>query len=243
MGFVAANGSVTGSVLVADADIDTRMLYCHAFAARGWPCFQASDGQDALVQTLTRRPSLCVTELWLPIIDGIALCRELRRDASTASLPILVVTTESRVDRIAQAYDAGANAVLGKPAELETVVEAAARLIVNAQSLRARVGEYRQELAAAREKSRALRAEVGETIAKARRSRTHSFSTTTPNTPPLPLPCPYCDQLLAYQLTHYGGVSERHAERWDTFQCLAGCAVQFEYRFRTRKLRQLTTRR
>jgi len=228
-----------GSVLVADADIDTRMLYCEAFAAKGWPCFEASDGREALVQAVMRKPSLCVTELWLPRIDGVALCEKLRRNKRTESLPILVITTDSRVDRIAQAYGAGANTVLGKPAALDKVIEAAAELIVSSQALRALVSEHREGLATAREKSRTLRADVDETIAEARRfRRKHRHSTRIPNTPPPALLCPFCDKSLAYELTHYG-VSAGSAERWDRFVCGAGCGARFEYWFRTRSLRRL----
>jgi hypothetical protein len=62
--------------------------------------------------------------------------------------------------------------------------------------------------------------------------------TTTPPQPPPQLVCPGCDQPLTYQHSHVGGVSERHREQWDYFECLNGCG-RFQYRQRTRKLRRL----
>jgi hypothetical protein len=70
-------------------------------------------------------------------------------------------------------------------------------------------------------------------------SRTlHRHDTTSPAIAPPSLICPQCDQPLAYQRSHVGGVSEKHPEQWDYFQCQAGCGT-FQYRERTRKLRKV----
>jgi hypothetical protein len=63
--------------------------------------------------------------------------------------------------------------------------------------------------------------------------------TTAPPVTPPALICPQCDQLLAYQRSHIGGVSARHADQWDYYECPAGCGV-FQYRERTRKLRRVS---
>jgi hypothetical protein len=71
-------------------------------------------------------------------------------------------------------------------------------------------------------------------------SRLHErHDTTSPPLPPPALICPQCDQLLAYQHSHIGGVSARHAEQWDYYECPTGCGM-FQYRERTRKLRKVS---
>jgi len=64
--------------------------------------------------------------------DGrsVALCQELRHDPETAALPILIVTGETRPKYLEPATRAGAPAVLVNPAPIETVVQAAAELIL-----------------------------------------------------------------------------------------------------------------
>src|SRR5690242_14771118 len=86
----------TRRVLVADPDEDTRTLYRLALPPAGWEVSEASDGRDALTQALAEPPTFIITELRLPLIDGFALCEILRRDPATHSVPILVVTTETR---------------------------------------------------------------------------------------------------------------------------------------------------
>jgi len=108
-------------VLVVDGDVDTREMYGEFFTKKCWSVTQARDGRDALVLALKERPSIVVTELWLPLIDGLALCRLLRRDRLTRAIPILVVTSETRADYLRRAEQVGANAVLIKPSTPDAV--------------------------------------------------------------------------------------------------------------------------
>jgi two-component system chemotaxis response regulator CheY len=96
-------------------DADTRTLYALALPIAGCEVVQASDGRDALTQALTETPTLIITELRLPLIGGIELCEIIRRDAATHSVPILVVTSETRPTERDRIRNAGATAVLVKP--------------------------------------------------------------------------------------------------------------------------------
>src|SRR5689334_23623581 len=103
-------------ILIADPDEDNRALYHEALRAAGYAVTEASDGRAALTEALTRRPALLLTELRLPLVDGYGLCEVLRRDPETRSIPILVVTAEARERELTRIRQAGANAVLVKPA-------------------------------------------------------------------------------------------------------------------------------
>jgi hypothetical protein len=63
------------------------------------------------------------------------------------------------------------------------------------------------------------------------------FVTAAPNEAAPDLVCPMCMTPLVYEKTFFGGVSRRHPERWDYFNCMR-CG-EFSYRHRTRKLRHL----
>jgi len=58
---------LASSILVVDADDDTRALYRQAFSPFGGECVEASDGRDALRKALVQPPTLVVTEITLPI--------------------------------------------------------------------------------------------------------------------------------------------------------------------------------
>jgi two-component system chemotaxis response regulator CheY len=208
-------------VLVVDSDADNRELYRDSFTLNGWSVTEAADGREALVLALTAKPWIVVTELRLPLIDGVALCEILRNDRATASVPILVVTSETRAVELARAERAGANAILVKPTTPDVIMAEMKRLVGDA--------------AASQPASPTLPTRGGHrSLVKAHRR----LSTTTPDEPPASLTCPICNQPLKYQETFIGGVSSRHPERWDYYEC-ARCG-QFQYRHRTRKLRQLS---
>jgi CheY-like chemotaxis protein len=210
-------------VLVVDGDADNRELYRDSFTLEGWKVTEACDGREALVQALTCRPSVVVTELRLPLIDGVALCEILRKDRITDSVPILVVTSETRAVELARAERAGANAVLIKPSTPDLILAEMKRLVQTASNIAAQTPTPRLPTPSGRR-----------SLVRAHRR----LFTTTPDEPPAQLSCPICTQPLRYQETYIGGVSSRHPERWDYYDC-SRCGG-FQYRHRTRKLRQLS---
>ena len=220
----AANERRAIRILIADADADTRALYEDLLTLAGYEVVAAIDGRDALVKAFSEQPMLVITETHLPIIDGFSLCGLLRRDSATRRVPILVVTTETRIGTMQRAHFVGADAVLNKPAEPDAILAEVRCLLEQAgRSCQA----IHDVLSPAREGKRPCQAKVHV-----------REQTTTPSEQPPSLLCPICDRPLRYEYSHVGGVSRRHAEQWDAYLCGAGCG-QFEYRHRTRKLRRI----
>jgi len=110
-----AGAPIALRVLVVDADADMRALYRDALSAVGCEVVEASDGREALSNALVEPPTLVITEVRLPLMDGYALCEILRRDLATRAVPILIVTAEARSTELSRIRRAGANAVLVKP--------------------------------------------------------------------------------------------------------------------------------
>ena len=223
-------------ILVVDANDDTRELYRQSFQLSGCHVVEASDGRDALTKALVSPPSLVVTEISLPFLDGYALCEILRRDRATADIPILVVTAAPPAD-MDRARKAGADIVVAKPTTPDHIVSLSRRLIDEVKDLRGHAAATKARAAAPSEISESALADCGErrrTVSVKAHSR---FTTTTPATPPASLICPMCDRPLAYDRSHIGGVSDRQREQWDYYMCPV-CGA-FQYRQRTRKLRRV----
>jgi CheY-like chemotaxis protein len=207
------HGTTTHRILVADPDHETRLVYRESFLATGCDVMEASDGREALAKALTGEPALVLTELALPLLDGYALCDILRKDRVTATVPILVVTSEARSAAIDRALSAGADVVLVKPTPFENVVREMEQLLTRSRELRGQ-SKARQTLKASHER----------------------FKTRTPPALPPPLTCPSCDHPLTYDTSAIGGVNERFAEQWDYYHC-DRCEGRYQYRQRTRSLR------
>jgi CheY-like chemotaxis protein len=224
------------SVLVVDADDATRRSYRHSFALMGCEVVEACDGRDALAKALPRPPTLVVTEMTLPFVDGYALCEILRRDRATANVPILVVTSETLPAQVDRAHRAGADIVLAKRTSIQNVVNEIRHLLDESTVQRDR--------GAAKTADATMRCdEVGdgrpEQHQKPRSTAFARQTTAMPSISPPALVCPSCDDPLTYEHSHIGGVTAQQSEQWDHYSCPGSCG-RFEYRHRTRKLRRVS---
>lgn len=100
------------TILIAERDPNVRELQRHFLDAAGFAVEFADDGEVALERARLTSPSLIITEILIPKIDGLALCRQLREDPLTRHIPVIVF---SILAAVARAGEAGANAFLRKP--------------------------------------------------------------------------------------------------------------------------------
>ena len=88
-------------VLVVEDEPDIRRLIVLHLERDGFRCRTASNGPEALREVRVVVPDLVVLDLMLPELDGLEVCRQLRRDATTATVPIIMLTAKSdEVDRV-----------------------------------------------------------------------------------------------------------------------------------------------
>ena len=102
-------------VLVVEDEPDIRHLIAHHLGREGFRCREVASGAEALRAVRASIPDLIVLDLMLPEIDGLEVCRRLRGDAATASVPIIMLTAKSdEVDRIV-GLELGADDYVAKP--------------------------------------------------------------------------------------------------------------------------------
>ena len=84
----------------------------------GYQVFTASDGEEALASVRANMPDLVVLDIMLPRLDGLSVCRMLRKDSSLAHVPIIMLTARgTEVDRIV-GLESGADDYIVKPFSL-----------------------------------------------------------------------------------------------------------------------------
>jgi DNA-binding response OmpR family regulator len=102
-------------ILVAEDDRDIADLIAHYLRKAGWQAHIEAAGDAALAYARQSPVDLAILDLMLPGMNGLDVCRALRRDPATARLPIIIVTARAEEsDRIA-GLDIGADDYIAKP--------------------------------------------------------------------------------------------------------------------------------
>lgn len=113
-------------ILIAERDQQVRKLQQFFLQRAGFEVDFADDGEAALERTRLELPALVVTEILLPKLDGLALCRRIRDDPLTRGIPVVVLSILAAEVR---AREAGADTFLRKPLVDSTFVASVQELI------------------------------------------------------------------------------------------------------------------
>src|SRR3569623_1520674 len=108
-------------VLTVDDSRTILAMLHHTLANAGFEVLQAEDGQQGLEILGRETVDLVITDINMPVMDGIQFIREVR-GSGRHSLPILVLTTETSVDKRDQARAAGGTGWIVKPFDPEKLI-------------------------------------------------------------------------------------------------------------------------
>jgi two-component system response regulator MprA len=114
------------TILVVERDPHVRVLETVFLTEAGYAVEFADDGAAALEQARRLRPDLVVTEIMVPRLDGLALCRHLKDDPETRGIMVLIF---SILTASARARDAGADAFLRKPLAEQKLLDTVEQLL------------------------------------------------------------------------------------------------------------------
>ena len=120
------NGKGKAIILVVDRDPHIRELEAHFLHQAGYSVGFETKGDGALEQVRKIMPDIIITEILVPTLDGLALCRQLKADPRTRDVAVLVFSILSAADR---AREAGADAFLLKPLAEHTLVNTVQQLL------------------------------------------------------------------------------------------------------------------
>jgi len=103
------------SILAVDDSASMRQMVTFTLKGAGYDVIEAVDGVDALNKAKGKSVSMVLTDVNMPNMDGITLIRELRKLPSYKFTPMLMLTTESSMDKKTEGKSAGATGWLVKP--------------------------------------------------------------------------------------------------------------------------------
>lgn len=102
-------------ILVVDDEPDAVDLVQFNLSNAGYEVITAADGEEALKKARTHFPDLILLDVMLPEVDGLDVCKMLRRDSATSGIPIIMLTARAaEIDRIL-GLELGADDYVTKP--------------------------------------------------------------------------------------------------------------------------------
>lgn len=115
-------------VLFADDDPLLHRVLGFKLQQQQWEMISAYDGAEALRLARERRPTLIILDGMMPVMDGFAALRELRKDPEFARTPVLMLSARNRDADVVGALDQGADDYLTKPFSPAELLARVARL-------------------------------------------------------------------------------------------------------------------
>jgi signal transduction histidine kinase len=112
---VRQRDQITGRVLIVDDQEANRLLLRDLLESQGHEVAEAVDGVEALQRVAETAPDVVLLDVGMPGIDGFEVCRRLKAEPATATIPVLLVTALSQRDQRLLGIGAGANDYITKP--------------------------------------------------------------------------------------------------------------------------------
>jgi two-component system, chemotaxis family, chemotaxis protein CheY len=117
------------TILSVDDSASIRQLVVFTLEKEGYEVVSAVDGQDALVKAKAQAVDMVITDLNMPNVDGIELIQALRADPTFKFMPIVMLTTESAMNKKDAGKLAGATGWIVKPFKPEQLIAVVKRLL------------------------------------------------------------------------------------------------------------------
>jgi two-component system phosphate regulon response regulator PhoB len=112
---MVSKSGVRSKILVVDDEPEAVELVEFNLKQAGYSVVTAADGAEALNKARATQPSLIVLDLMLPEVDGLEVCKMLRRDPATTGIPIVMLTAKAaEIDRVL-GLELGADDYVTKP--------------------------------------------------------------------------------------------------------------------------------
>jgi phosphate regulon transcriptional regulator PhoB len=109
------NANMKPKILVVDDEPDALELIQYNLKAAGYDVVTAADGEEALKKARASSPSLIILDVMLPEVDGLEVCKTLRKEPATSTVPIIMLTAKAgEIDRVL-GLELGADDYVTKP--------------------------------------------------------------------------------------------------------------------------------
>lgn len=102
-------------ILIVEDEKDIVKMLDYNLKKEGFRVISCADGEDALDLAVRERPDLIILDLMLPVIDGLDVCRQLKKESKAACIPIIMLTAKAQEADKVVGLELGADDYVTKP--------------------------------------------------------------------------------------------------------------------------------
>jgi two-component system, OmpR family, phosphate regulon response regulator PhoB len=110
-------------VLIVEDDRALSDILFYNLQKEGYNTFRAFDGREAIEQARLKQPDIVILDLMLPLVDGLEVCRQIRKYPATAGAGILMLTAKTEEMDQLIGFSAGADDYVNKPYSMRVLLE------------------------------------------------------------------------------------------------------------------------
>ena len=118
------------TIMIVDDSMSVRTVVRTALSSAGYNVLEAGNGQEALDKMTGSKIHLIVSDVNMPVMDGITFVKEVKKMPNYRFTPICMLTTESDAAKMQEGKDAGAKAWIVKPFQPPKLLDAVAKLVL-----------------------------------------------------------------------------------------------------------------
>ncbi|SEP45526.1 hybrid sensor histidine kinase/response regulator transcription factor [Niastella yeongjuensis] len=122
-------------VLIVDDNDDIR-FYLKDNLRRNYTVYEAVNGAEGWEKTKQLQPDLIVSDVMMPVMDGMELCRIIKHDKQTSHIPVILLTARSAAEPKLEAFQVGANDYVTKPFSFEMLQSRIRNLLAQQEAMR-----------------------------------------------------------------------------------------------------------
>ena len=104
-----------GSTILIVEDNDHIRSYLHSILSGTYVVFEASNGKEGMEKCIELVPDLVISDIMMPVMDGISMCRKLKSDIRISHIPVILLTARTMTANKIEGYETGADEYLTKP--------------------------------------------------------------------------------------------------------------------------------
>jgi DNA-binding response OmpR family regulator len=128
-------GKDISKVLVIEDNQDMRLYICSNLS-RNFNVLEAENGKEGFEMTRKEEPDLIISDIMMPEMNGLELCRKIKNNLYTSHIPFILLTAKGEVEDFIEGLELGADDYIAKPFNIEILVAKVSGIIENRKKLR-----------------------------------------------------------------------------------------------------------